>query len=231
MKIRYFQHVPFEDLGMIADWAKECGHILSGTAFYETGASSLPAMADYDALIVMGGPMGIYDEDVYPWLAEEKCHIRAAIEAGKHVLGICLGAQLIAASLDAKVAPHIHKEIGWFPVAVEDIAMAHPILSGLNSAMTVFHWHGDRFELPEGSLHLMSSAACDNQAFLYGARVLGLQFHLEMDEYAIDSIIQACGHELVEGKWIQSAETIRQKTAVHHTRHALFNLLNNWSAI
>lgn len=230
MKIHYLQHVPFEGLGMIADWAKERVHTLSRTALYKKGAP-LPALEEYDALIIMGGPMGVYDEAVYPWLVEEKRHILAAIEAGKHVLGICLGAQLIATSLGAKVAPHIHKEIGWFPITVEDIAVAHPILSGLNRAMTVFHWHGDRFEVPEGSLRLMSNAACDNQAFLYGERVLGLQFHLEMDEAAIDKIIHACSHELKDGEWIQPAEVIRQKTAANHTRHALFNLLNNWSVI
>lgn len=212
---------------MIAEWVGERGHTLSRTAFYEPEAS-LPVLESYDALIIMGGPMGVYDEGVYPWLAKEKRHIRMAIDSGKPVLGICLGAQLIATSLGAKVAPHRQKEIGWFPVAVEDAAAGHPILSGLNQAMTVFHWHGDRFEIPKGSLHLMSSVACDNQAFLYGSNVLGLQFHLEMDAPAIETIIKACGDELVEGKWIQPAETIRQKTFARNTGSSLITLLDNW---
>lgn len=229
MRIHYFQHVPFEGLGMIADWAGERGHTLSRTAFYEQ-AISLPDIEDYDALTVMGGPMGVYEEDAYPWLKQEKGHIRAAIDAGKPVLGICLGAQLIAASLGAKVAPHSHKEIGWFPVAVEDSVAGHPILSGLNPAMTVLHWHGDRFEIPVGAVRLMSSAACDNQAFLYGKHVLGLQFHLEMDAPAVEAILESCGHELVKEEWIQTAGTIRQKTSVSHTRRSLFMLLDNWAS-
>lgn len=229
MRIHYFQHVPFEGLGMIADWAGEHGHTLSRTAFYEQGIS-LPDTEDYDTLIVMGGPMGVYEEDAYPWLKPEKSHIRATIDAGKPVLGICLGAQLIAASLSAKVAPHSHKEIGWFPVVVEDSVAGHSILSGLNPAMTVLHWHGDRFEIPGGAVRLMSSAACDNQAFLYGRHVLGLQFHLEMDSTAVDAILGSCGHELVKGEWIQPAETIRQKTSVNHTRRSLFMLLDNWAS-
>ena len=181
MKLHYFQHEPFEGLGMIADWAAKQGHVLSCTPFFDPGAR-LPKLDEYDALVVMGGSMGVYDEDRFPWLAAEKAHIRAAIDAGKRVLGICLGAQLIAACLGAKVAPHTHKEIGWFPVAMTDAGVVHPLLAGFNSAMTVFHWHGDRFEIPAGAQHLMSSAACDNQAFIYGEHVLALQFHLEMDE-------------------------------------------------
>src|SRR5690606_34973423 len=138
MRIHYFQHELFEGLGMIADWATKHGHTLTRTAFYEPEAT-LPDLQDYDALIVMGGSMGVYDEYRLPWLKAEKAHIRAAIDADKYVLGICLGAQLLASSLGAKVAPHTHKEIGWFPVAMTDTGATHRLLSGLNSAMNVFH--------------------------------------------------------------------------------------------
>lgn len=227
MKLHYFQHVPFEGLGSIAAWAEKRGHALTKTAFYESPAA-LPDMAGYDALIIMGGPMGVYDEDAYPWLADEKKHIWRAIDAGKPVLGICLGAQLIAAALGAEVAPHCCKEIGWFPVAVADEAAGHPILAGLNDAMMVFHWHGDRFEIPEGALHLMRSAACDHQAFLYGERVFGLQFHLEMDKAAIESLVHGCGHELTEEEYVQSAEVIREKAESVCMDGVLYRLLDNW---
>lgn len=228
MRIHYFQHVPFEGLGMIAAWAAERGHTIEKTMLYDPN-HHFPALDDYDALIVMGGSMGVYDEAEHPWLFAEKQHIRSAIDAGKSVLGVCLGAQLIAAALGAKVAPHTHKEIGWFPVAITDEAAGHPILSGLNQAMTVFHWHGDRFDIPEGAIHLMCSEACDNQAFLYN-KVLGLQFHLEMDEAAINSIIAVCGDELKTNRWIQSAEAIRHKTTAMQTERPLYRVLDNWVA-
>ncbi len=211
---------------MIRDWATARGHSLSSTLFYEE-SHTIPQLNEYDALVIMGGPMGVYDKDKYSWLKAEKQHIRAAIDAGKPVLGVCLGAQLMAASLGAKVAPHKHKEIGWFPVAVLDAAAGHPVLAGLNSAMNVFHWHGDRFEIPQNALHLMSSKACDNQAFLYG-RALGLQFHIEMDEEAIEKIIKECAHELVVAENVQDAAQIREKTQKNNTRMTLFNLLDNW---
>ncbi len=230
MRIHYFQHVPFEGLGMIAAWAAERGHTLTKTALYEPN-HHLPSLTDYDALIVMGGSMSVYDEAAYPWLAAEKQHIRAAIDASKPVLGICLGAQLIASALGAKVAPHMHKEIGWFPVAITDEAAGHPILSCLNQAMTVFHWHGDRFEIPEGALHMMCSEACDNQAFLYRNNILGLQFHLEMDAPALAALISACGDELEPSRWIQSAETMQEKASSMQTQRHLYRLLDYWAAL
>lgn len=230
MRLHYFQHERFEGLGMIADWAKKHGHVLSCTPFFDENAR-IPQLADYDALIVMGGPMGVYDEARFPWLKAEKAHIRAAIDAGKHVLGVCLGAQLIAASLGAKVAPHMHKEIGWFPVAMTDTGVTHPLLSGFNPAMTVFHWHGDRFDIPKGAVHLMSSAACDNQAFLYGKHVLALQFHIEMDAVAVRAIMAGCADELRregKGRWVQSAGEIVEKGKKATTKQVLFTLLDRW---
>jgi len=212
---------------MIREWMQRSGCVSNCTAFYKPDWE-IPDLESYDALILMGGPMGIYDEKDYPWLAKEKAHIKAAIEAGKSVLGICLGAQLIASVLDARVAPMETKEIGWFPVATTDEGVDHPILGGLNHTMTVLHWHGDRFEIPSGAIRLVSSPACDNQAFLYQKRVLGLQFHLEMDEPAIRQIINTCGHELVESATIQSAKTLLAHAAELNTKRALFQLLDNW---
>jgi GMP synthase (glutamine-hydrolysing) len=228
MKIHYFQHIPFEGLGLIKDWADDRGHKLSATKFYKK--HTLPNVDDYDALIIMGGSMSVHDEKIYPWLKEEKKYIKQAIKAGKSILGVCLGAQLIADVLGAKISTAPVKEIGWFPIAWSDAAMGHKIIAGLNPAMNVFHWHGEQFAIPDGTVHLASSKACANQAFLYGNKILGLQFHLEMDEEAIEKIIDNCGNEIsAPSPTIQSAETIKEKIAnTAACERTLFRILDNW---
>lgn len=201
LRIHYLQHVPFEGLGCIADWLSAKEHSLSATKFFEK--NQLPELSDFDWLIVMGGPMGVYDEEKYDWLSDEKKFIRQAIDAGKTVLGICLGAQLIASALGARVYPNREKEIGWFPIfpASED-----QLLSESTDPFPVFHWHGDTFDLPSGALRLASSETCFNQAFIYKHKVVGLQFHLEVIEESLHQMIAFCGNELVNGRYIQSAE-------------------------
>ncbi|MCE2926320.1 MAG: type 1 glutamine amidotransferase [Rickettsiales bacterium] len=206
MKIAVLQHVAFESAGMIADWAEVRDHSVTIYPLYENAL--LPSIDAFEMLVVMGGPMSVGDEADYSWLVPEKAFIKAAIEADKYVVGICLGAQLIANALGARVYPNRVKEIGWFPVAIVDEAIGQPILSGLNSAMNVFHWHGDTFDLPQGAHLLMSSAECKNQAFLYNQRVLGLQFHLEMTEVGIKSIIAHCKEDIVPSASIQPEEEI-----------------------
>lgn len=202
MRIHYLQHVPFEGLGSIAEWAERRGHQIGCTRL-STG-EGLPGVNDVDFLIVMGGPMGVDDEENYPWLKAEKDFLRAAIKAGKTVLGICLGAQLIASVLGAQVRKNGEREIGWFPLSQA------PELPGafaglIADGQTVFHWHGDTFDIPAGALHLWSSAACRNQGFLYGGKVLGLQFHLETTPASLAQLISHCGDELVTAPWVQRA--------------------------
>jgi GMP synthase-like glutamine amidotransferase len=201
MRIHYFQHVTFEGLGAIADWAKAKGHTVTVTKWYDNPI--LPSLLDVDMLIVMGGPMGVYEEDIYPWLITEKAFIREAIAADKPVLGICLGAQLIAAALGARVYPNQQKEIGWFPVQFND-----------GTTPTVLHWHGDTFDLPENAILLAESVACKNQAYQYGEKVIGLQFHFEMTPEALDVMISHCEHELIPDTYIQTATEMRAN--VHH---------------
>ena len=223
-KIHYFQHVPFEGLGLIEEWIAKKGLSLSATKFYENPI--LPNHEDYDGLIIMGGSMSIHDDSMYNWLAEEKQHIKKAIELNKPILGICLGAQLIASVLRAKIIKAEQKEIGWFPIAWHDTAINNPIFYGLNPAMNVFHWHGEKFIIPEGAIHLASSQACENQAFLYNKNVLGLQFHLEMNEESIDKIIKNCGDEITISRTIQSAETIRANNKnIPACKTALYKIL------
>jgi GMP synthase-like glutamine amidotransferase len=205
MNIHWLQHVPFEGLGSIEKWAGKMGHTLSCTRLF--AGDPLPQHDQFGMLVVMGGPMGIYDEQEYPWLITEKAFVQTAIEAGKPVLGICLGAQLIAYVLGARVSANIQKEIGWFPVTRTD-----PILDGLMGILpknqTVFHWHGDTFDLPADADLLYSSNACRNQAFLYKDRVLALQFHLETTLESAIPLIQNCRNELVPGPSIQTEQEI-----------------------
>ena len=204
MKIHYLQHVPFEGLGSIAAWAEARGHQVSASHLYQNAV--LPSVDSFDWLIVMGGPMGVHDEADYPWLTVEKRFIGQTITAGKTVLGICLGAQLVACALGARVYRNAEKEIGWFPIQLTDQARESSLFSGLPSSLDVFHWHGDAFELPAGAVHLARSAACEQQAFVLDQRVVGLQFHLEMSKQSVEGMIQHCHKELVPARCIQTAE-------------------------
>ncbi|MEO8962417.1 MAG: type 1 glutamine amidotransferase, partial [Ginsengibacter sp.] len=172
LRIHYLQHVPFEGLGSIAEWAISNGHILTATQFFIN--SDLPEPADIDWVIIMGGTMGVCDEDKYEWLAAGKLFIRKAINAGKTVIGICLGAQLIAEVLGAKVYPNRYKEIGWYPIELNALSLENKLFNDFDHELTVFHWHGDTFDIPENAIWLASSEACKNQAFLYNEKVLGL---------------------------------------------------------
>ncbi len=201
LRIHWLQHVPFEGLGSIEGWVKRTGHRLTGTRLWNT--ETLPAAADIDWLIVMGGPMGVGDEGRFDWLVPEKRFIEACLAAGKRVLGICLGAQLIAEALGAKVAPNPVPEIGWFPVRFDQSICVDSGWTVFPETLTVFHWHGDRFEIPPGAYLLAASTACDRQAFAFGDRVLGLQFHLETTEEGAAALIEHCKEELTHGAFIQ----------------------------
>jgi GMP synthase-like glutamine amidotransferase len=225
LRIHCLQHVPFEGLGCIEDWVSTNGHSLSSTKFYEN--NNLPELSDFDWLIVMGGPMGVYDEEKYDWLSGEKEFIRNAIQEGKTVIGICLGAQLIASSLGAEVYPNAEKEIGWFPIFPTESGKSIELLSGSLDPFPVFHWHGDTFDLPLGALRLASSEVCLNQAFLYNRKVVGIQFHFEVTEKSLNQMITFCGNELVSGRYIQSAETILGNTQfISEINNRMFHLLD-----
>ena len=207
MRIHCLQHVPFEGLGFIQNWINTNRYELTYTRFFEDYV--LPSLDDFDFLIVMGGPMGVYDEDQYSWLNIEKEFIKQSIQENKKVLGICLGAQLIAASLGSKVYPNKQKEIGWFPIKkFENSINSNLFFDQSGTSLTVFHWHGDTFDLPLGSQLLASSEACVNQAFVYNERVVGLQFHLEMTEETIRTMLLNCGEELVDAPFIQTQSQI-----------------------
>ena len=226
LRIRSLQHVAFEDAAEIGSWAAMRGHRLDATRLFK--AQPLPALDDFDWLLVMGGPMSVGEEGAYPWLPDEKKLIRCAIENNKTVLGICLGAQLIASALGARVHRNAQKEIGWFPVSLTPEGARASALSGFPPGFTAFHWHGDTFDLPEGGLHLARSEACAHQAFLVGDRVLGLQFHLECSQASVEGLLAHCAGELVSAPFIQDERKIRGgANEIAAANRLLYTMLDN----
>jgi GMP synthase (glutamine-hydrolysing) len=220
MRVHILQHVSFEGPSCIQDWCHSRQLTLSRTRFF--AADELPDIQQLDLLIVLGGPMGVADSDDYSWLTDEIRFIRDCIAANKVILGICLGAQLIAHCLGARVTKNPHKEIGWFDVQRHpSLARQHPLADILPERFCAFHWHGETFALPDGALPLASSAGCKNQGFLYNDRILALQFHLEPSLASARQLIEHCRDELVTGPFIQSgalmlAEPARFDQAQQH---------------
>lgn len=220
MRAHYLQHVPFEGLGSIEPWLTRAGYTISRTPFFESAA--LPELGDIDLLIAMGGPMSVNDEEAYPWLAAEKRFVAAAIEAGKPVLGVCLGAQLIAAALGAAVYANSQKEIGWFPI--KGVGGGGAGGFPFPRSIVGFHWHGETFDLPEGAVHLARSEACVNQAFQFGSNVVGLQFHLETTPEGARAIATNCRDELTPGRYVQSeAEIVGASVETYRCINALLD--------
>jgi len=206
MRVRVLQHVPFEGPAALAPALRAAGHDVAVTRL--DAGHPLPALADFEWLVAMGGPMSVHDEAEHAWLAPEKRLLRAAVEAGRRVLGVCLGAQLIAASLGATVTRNREREIGWFPVERAPGAEASPLGRALPARFPAFHWHGETFALPPGALRLASSEACAEQAFAIGKRVLGLQFHVETTPEAAEALVKHCAEELAPGRWVQDEAAI-----------------------
>jgi len=201
MRLHSLQHVTFEDSANVAAWARQRGHEITRTRLY--AREPLPDLGTVDCLVVMGGPMNIYEHETYPWLVQEKTFISQAIEKKRLVLGVCLGAQLIADCLGGKVTPSPNKEIGWHSVP-QNIESKDSFLSVLPQEFEVFQWHGDMFSIPPGARSLATNVACPNQAFQYEDHVLAMQFHLDYSQYSIQRMINHCGHELTPYAHIQT---------------------------
>jgi GMP synthase (glutamine-hydrolysing) len=199
---------------------------VSSTVLFE--GESLPSPDVFDALVVMGGPMSVHDEAQYPWLAVEKKLIEQSIKSGKLVLGVCLGAQLLADVLGAKVYRNKHKEIGWFPVRH---LQEGSIAAGLPRTFTAFHWHGEAFDLPAGAVRLAESDGCANQAFEFGGKALALQFHLEVTRESVEGLVRNCAADITPGPYVQSAEQMLAAAGEFLAiQPLLFQVLDRWAA-
>ena len=209
MKLHYLQHAPTEGIGAIEDWARERGDTITGTHLYR--GDPLPELAAFDFLVIMGGAMNVHQHRDHPWLPVEKALIGDAIRAHKPVLGICLGAQLIADVLGAKVTQNSEIEIGWFPVRFQ----RHPLLENFPPELMTLHWHGDTFSLPDGAESIAASDACAQQGFVYGDRVVGLQFHPEVRPRDVEAFVGDFSDDLNPRRFVQGAEAIREGSARH----------------
>jgi GMP synthase-like glutamine amidotransferase len=230
MRIHCLKHVPFEGPAGIGDWAARNGHEVSTTPLFER--RELPNQGDFEWLVLMGGPMGVRDEPDYPWMETEKAFLREAIGSGKTVVGVCLGAQLIADALGASVYRNAHKEIGWLPIELTEQGRASGPFTLLPERIEVFQWHGDTFELPDGAVHLARSDGCEHQAFLYDGRVLGLQFHLESTPVSVADLVSNCADEITPGRYVQDAERMLAATQADYVRinRALSGILDRLPA-
>lgn len=204
MRAHCLQHVESEGPAYIAEWLESAGWEVAYTRQF--AGDALPEPSRVDLLVVMGGPMGANDDATVPWLAVEVAFVRAVIDAGIPVLGVCLGGQIVARALGACVRRNAEPEIGWFPVRA--VRAEHDGVFTFPAEQLAFHWHGDTFEIPEGAIRLAESDACANQAFQYGERVIALQCHLEITPLAATVMTHAFGEHLVPGAHVQSADEI-----------------------
>lgn len=206
MRVHCLQHVAFESLGALEAAFAARRATITTTRVDESPA--FPGTDDFDVLVVLGGPMSVHDTAVHPWLEPEREFLKRAIDGGKSVLGICLGAQLIASALGARVFRNLHKEIGWFPVERSAEPGLHPVAAALPNRCMAFHWHGETFGLPPGALHLARSEGCPHQAFVWQDRVLALQFHLETTPEGIGQLTSHCPEDLAPGRYVQRASAM-----------------------
>ena len=215
------RHVAFEDAGTLGEVLKGRGIALD---YLEAGVDDLDPAKDADLLVVLGGPIGIYEVDRYPFLKQELATIEAAVKKGVPVVGICLGCQALAAVLAARVYPGKQKELGWDEMSLTPEGTASPL--GAIEGVRVLNWHGDTFDLPAGATRLASNTITPNQAFTYGPKVLALQFHVELPERDLEKWLIGHTLELATSKVDLGqlrAETARYAPGANAASQRLFN--------
>lgn len=225
MRLHYIIHAPFENLGAIETWIEKNNHTATGTHTYR--GEVLPDVSSFDMLIIMGGPQSAVKLDKYPYLQQEIELTKQAVQANKPILGVCLGAQLIGAALGVQAERSPHKEIGVFPIEVTPEAENDPIFKQFPKQFPVMHWHNDMPGIPDGGVLLAKSAGCPRQAFRYGDRVYGFQFHLELTQQNVADIAQHCGDDLAAGQYVFSAKDLLSLdlTAINNKMHVTLDYL------
>src|SRR5579875_155367 len=219
------QHIEIETIGIIAQALQAVG--LSPRVVHAYAEEPVPHdLRSAAGLIIMGGPMGVYDSERYPFLDAEQRLIAKALEANKPILGICLGSQLLAATLGAEVRKGAQKEIGWHRLFLTPESATDPLWQGIPPAFMAFHWHGDIFDLPQGAVPLASSAFTPHQAFRYGDKAYGFLFHMEVNEMMIQNMVRTFAEEVREvgsDKNQILAETAQYLSPRHAIGHQVFS--------
>lgn len=229
MNIHILQHGKSEIVGpgTIQEWAKEKKHKINTTRVDLN--EPYPELNEFDFLIILGGVQGAYEEEKHPWLKKEKNWIRYVIEQQKHVLGICLGAQLIAESMGGKAKKHSHKEVGWWPIKFVKQVNNHPLLKNIPDNKHFYQFHQDTFTLPSSGELLAYNHVCKNQAFSIGNRVLALQFHPEMTLENATSMIEELNETFnEESSFIQNSKQIIKVQKFKNTLFYMKKILNNF---
>ena len=225
-RVLVIQHEPFEGPGTLREALAGCE-----LCFVRTFAGDpVPRLLAEDGLVVLGGGMGVYDRDHLPHLGDEIALCAAAVAAEKPVLGICLGSQLLAASLGATVRKAPRKEIGWYEVTVVPEARGDRLFDGLPRRFPAFHWHGDAFTLPPGAVPLASSALTPLQAFRKGSSAWGIQFHLETDEQVLDAMLSGGEPELREEGIDRARIRDRAREELPGLREQALAVFTRWKA-
>jgi GMP synthase-like glutamine amidotransferase len=230
VRLLVLQHISCEHPGVFSEVIEERG--VEAVPVEVDEGQPLPDWRDFDAVLAMGGPMGAYEEGEHPWLVPEKELLREAADEGRPILGVCLGVQLLASALGAKVGPMESAEVGLLPVQLTEEGRADPLFAGMPEPLVSLQWHGDTFELPEGAALLASSPAAPHQAFRAGEAAYGVQFHLEVtprmaDEWAEvpayrDSLAATLGPE-------RGAEFLAEvKNRAEELRPGARRLMENW---
>ncbi len=220
-RLLVIEHVPHERLGNLEAGLTDAGCEIVWLRAHDAKAA-WPALADVDGIVSMGGPQSVYQQGKYPYLTRELALLRSAIKQDKPILSVCLGAQLLAAALDAPVTKNHTKEIGWYPVMREPGANGDPMWDAFGQTETIFQWHGDTFALPKGAVQLASSPLCDQQAFCFGTQQYGLQFHVEVSEAMIRAWMQTPANkaELASLRGVIDPLAIRRQSSQHVPRIA-----------
>ncbi|MGO0123098.1 type 1 glutamine amidotransferase [Desulfothermobacter acidiphilus] len=206
------QHVACEGPGLLAEVLSSEGWELDIRVMDQPGATLPETIASYKALIVLGGPMGAYEEEAYPYLYKVQELIRNAISRRVPVLGICLGGQLIARALGAAVNPNAVKEIGWYKIRLTEAGKKTPLFQNLPEEFWVFQWHGDTFDLPEGAILLAKGDTCTNQAFVYRDCAWALQFHLEVTPAMVAHWAEIYREELEDFAGSEASARLKEDT-------------------
>jgi GMP synthase (glutamine-hydrolysing) len=228
MNIACLKHVVYDGPAFLPRWASQHDHRLQDIMVPEDG---VPDPAAFDRFIIIGGPMSIWEEDRHPWLAAERSFVADCVEGDRPILGICLGAQLLAAHFGAPVRAGRHREIGWFPVERDERVLSTWLGDALPERFDSFFWHADVFGLPDGAYPIASSAAHPVQGFVMG-RHLALQFHLEVTPEWASRLAQRDAHELQADRFVQSAERLlaRPPQSYSQSNRLMEKVLERWLA-